>query len=290
MSKQRDIIQAYNEELFSLYRAHDLQCLTDNNYTYLGENVIAINTDAVVMAAKSGLYDRQIEVYDHLHLDREVKNPNQMQMELYSATADLKYRLGTLYLYTPYITVFEHSYSYINGKKFYYYDQKLEDARFNRELPVAFESLYKFWQRIADYISSFFPELLMEKRGQIYFHSPLQYIHAHFPQLEASAHYQWLWNFQENIYPQFNKHRKFFVHHAGYDSNYVMKFLNAHREDDQAMVALDRERTDWLPYLKEQLELCNQGYLEMMKFLNQIEIAKTEDGSFTYQLLQSPLN
>jgi len=28
----------------------------------------------------------------------------------------------------------------------------------------------------------------------------------------------------------------------------------------------------------------------MMKFLNQIEIAKTEDGSFTYQLLQNAIN
>jgi len=284
MNKQREAIEAYNEELFSLYREHGLHCLSDDNYIYKGENVIAVNVDAVVMANKAGLYDRQIEVYDQLGIERDVKNPNQMQMELFSATADLKYRIGSLYLYQPYITIFEHSFSYIEGKKFYHYDQKLADARFNRELPVAFESLYKFWQRIGDYISSFFPELLIEKRGQTYFQSPFQYIHADFPQLEASVHYHWLNKFQEQTYPQFNKYRKFFVHHAGYDSDYVNKFLKAHREDDNAMILLDKERTDWTPYLNEQLILCNDGYLEAMHFLNQIEIIKDGNGHFDYQL------
>lgn len=207
-----------------------------------------------------------------------------MQMELIAATAELKYRLGTLYLYHPYITILEHSFSYIDGRKFYHYDQRIEDARFNRELPVAFEAVYKFWQRLGDYLCSFFPELLLEKRGQIYFHHIFQYIHQNFPHLEASAHYQWLAQFHNDHYPLLNKHRKFFVHHAGYDSDYVRKFLEAHAQDDAAIVALDEERDGWLPYLKNQLRLCNEGYLEMLRFLNQVTIAPNADGGFDYTL------
>lgn len=207
-----------------------------------------------------------------------------MQMELISATADLKYRIGTLYLYHPYILRFEHSYSYIDGKKFYHYDQRLEDARFNRELPVAFEALYKFWQRLGDYLCSFFPEFLLEKKGLIYFQNTFQYIHENFPHLETSPHYQWLWQFQQDTYPVFNKPRKFFVHHAGYDSEYVKKFLDAHSRDDAAIVALDAERDNWLPYLKEQSKLCNDGYLAMMRFLNQLQITKDAEGRFNYGL------
>jgi hypothetical protein len=285
MSTQKDAIKAYNEELFKVYNEQQLLSLQDENYTYAGENIIAINVDAVVMSAKSNLYYRQVEVYDELKLERATKNPNQMQMELISATVDLKYRLGTLYLYHPYITKLEHSFSRIDGRKFYHYGQKLEDARFNRELPVAFESLYKFWQRLGDYLCSFFPELLLEKKGVTYFQHPFQYIHTHFPDLEASSHYQWLWKFQQDTYAIFNKHRKFFVHHAGYDSDYVKKFLEAHSQDDAAIVALDAERDNWLSYLKEQLKLCNDGYLEMMRFLNQLQITRDAEGYFNYTLI-----
>jgi len=285
MNKQREAINSYNEALFAIYKDQGLQCLSDNNYTYASENVLGINIDAVVMANQSGLYQRQIEIYDLLKIDKSTKNPNQMQMELISATADLKYRLGTLYLYHPYITRLEHSYSYIESKKFFHFNQRLEDARFNRELPVAFESLYKFWQRLGDYLCSFFPELLLDKKGMIYFQNPFQYIHNHFPDLENSLHFQWLWDFQQNVYPMLNKHRKFFVHQAGYDSDYVKKFLDAHSKDENAIIALDNERDRWLPYLHEQSELCNNGYLTMMRFLNQLKITKTAKGQFEYKII-----
>jgi hypothetical protein len=286
MKSRKEIIKAYNEELFKVYKEEHLQSLQDENYTYAGENIIAINVGAVSMAGRSGLYDRQVEVYNKLKLDRGTKNPNQMQMELISVTADLKFRVGTLYLYHPFITVLEKSYRVIDGKKFHRYNQKLEDARFNRELPVAFECLYKFWQRLGDYLCSFFPEFLLDKRGLVYFQQTFQYIHDHFPALEASPHYQWLWQFQQDTYPVFNKHRKFFVHHAGYDSDYIKKFLEAHAQDDAAINALDAERNNWLPYLKEQSTLCNDGYLEMMKFLNHLQITRNEDGDFNYTLIK----
>lgn len=165
MSKQKEAIKAYNDALYAVYTNNKLQCLSDDNYTYDGENVIAINTYAVIMATKSELYYRQVEVYDALKMDKATKNPNQMQMELITASEDLKFRVGTLFLYHPFITNLEHSYSYIDGKKFFHYNPKLEDARFNRELPVAFEALYKFWQRLGDYLCSFFPELLLKKKG-----------------------------------------------------------------------------------------------------------------------------
>lgn len=100
-----------------------------------------------------------------------------------------------------------------------------------------------------------------------------------------SPHYQWLWKFQQDTYPIFNKHRKFFVHHAGYDSDYVKKFLDAHAQNEAAIVGLDEERDSWLPYLKEQLKLCNDGYLEMMRFLNQLQITKNTDENFNYDIV-----
>lgn len=284
MSGTIDIINAYNEQLNQIYLKQDIKCLSDEGYQFQGENVIAINNPAVVAASKAGLIDYLNDVCDSLNIDRELKNPNTNQFELFTATADIKYRLGTLFLYQPYITILANSYGYLRGEKHFRYNQTREDARFNRELPIAFEGLYKFWQRLGDYLSNFFPELILEKKAMLYFHAPFLHIHAKYPQLEQSENYNWLKNFAENQYPGFNKHRKFFVHYTGYDTHYFSRFLEANGGDEAAIAKLDKERVDWLPYLKEQLNLCNEGYLKMMYFLNEIAINPNQDGTFDYQL------
>jgi len=279
-------IVAYNEALYQTYKANGLICLSDDSYTYKGVNVLAINNPAVVMAAKSGLIDRLNEVCDELEIERTVKNPNMMQSEIFIATADIKFRLGTLYLYHPYIVTLADSWGYFKGKRHYHYNQTMEDGRFNRELPIAFECLYKYWQRIGDYLCVFFPELLIKQKGAIYFHLPFQHITSKYPQLAVSENFTWLNNFAELTYPAFNKHRKFFVHYWGYDTRHFNKFLESNANDVDAIKKLDEERKNWMPYLKEQLDLCNDGYLRLMNFLNELEISKNAAGEFEYSLLK----
>jgi hypothetical protein len=282
--EEHEIIDAYNQLLYNRYQQYDLICLSDNEYQYKGENVIALNNPAVVTAAKAGLIDHLNGICKTLKMDSSLKNPNISQGELFSATADLKYRLGTLYLYQPYIINLSNSFGYHRGKKHYQYFQTRDDARFNKELPIAFECLYKFWQRLADYLTAFFPMILLEKGAKTYFLDPFQYISKHHSHLETSENYKWLKEFATKTYPVFNKHRKFFVHYSGYDTHFFNNFLNANQDDSKAIEELDLERQNWTPFLKEQLEYCNEGYLKLMYFLNELIIELDESGEFIYQL------
>lgn len=141
---RHDIIVAYNQELYSVYKEFGLICLSDDNYSINGVNVLAVNNPAVVVAAKAGVITRLNEVCDELGIDRQVKNPNIMQHELIVASGDIKHRTGTLFLYHPYIVNLSSSWNWFQGKKHHYYSQTMEDGRFNRELPIAFESVYKY--------------------------------------------------------------------------------------------------------------------------------------------------
>ncbi|HVS90845.1 MAG TPA: hypothetical protein VHE59_02360 [Mucilaginibacter sp.] len=284
MGKEIEIIDAYNQLLYQKYDENGLVCLSDNEYKYKGENVLGMNNPAVVMASSVGVLTRLDQVCKKLNNKHFQKNPNLFQNELIVATGDIKYRIGTLLLYQPYIVSLIDSYSFHRGKKYYTYSQTRNDARFNRELPIAFECLYKFWQRVGDYLIIFFPDILFEKKGTTYFHDPFQYISKNHKELECSENYRWLKDFSSTIYPTFNKHRKFFVHHTGYDNQFFTKFLNANQDNSDAIVELDLERKNWTPFLKEQLQHCNDGYLKLMHFLNELEITKQEKGEFTYEI------
>jgi hypothetical protein len=57
----------------------------------------------------------------------------------------------------------------MESEKRLYYEQTSNDARYNREIPVAFESLYKYCQRLVDYLLKVFPEGLAACGGKSFF-------------------------------------------------------------------------------------------------------------------------
>lgn len=287
MDETKKIIDAYNQLIYEIYDREQISCLSDNNYVYKGVNVLGLSNPAIVKMVKVGLYDCLSEITDKLKRPRfsEVHAEN----EIMTATADIKYRLGTMYLYFPYIVKLHQSYYYLKGERQYYYEQSRDDARFNREIPIAFESLYKYWQRLSDYLLSFFPKALAACKGVSYFHTPLDYILSNHADLLGSDNLQWLISFKDNNYLEFNKRRKFFVHTAGYDNEFFQNFLKANNKEDK-VIEMDQERANILAFLKENLDNCLEGYLKMMAFLNELEFSsESKNGEllFSYSLQQS---
>jgi hypothetical protein len=282
MDKNLGIIDAYNQLLYDIYDRENLVCLSDNGYTINGRNVLAVSNPAVVRAVKAGLYTNINQALNDLKLPEF--NEMDSENEIIVATADLKYRLGTMYTYYPYAVVLRNSFYYMESEKRFYYEQTRNDARYNREIPVAFESLYKYWQRLADYLLKFFPEGLIGCGGKSFFHTPFQYIKKNHPHICQSKNYEWLNNFADHEYPKFNKRRRFFVHTAGYDNGFFQDFLKANNSE-AAVSALDAERADLLGFLKYNLDLCIDGYFKMMDFLDELDFRFDVDtNKFTYSL------
>jgi hypothetical protein len=282
MKARIEIIEEYNTLLREIYREYDLRCLADEDYTYKGRNVLSPANDAEQGMVRSGLYTRLEQV---LTLNKADYNFMHAENELIGTTADFKYRLGTLYLYAPYVVKLQDSYYQFNGKDQFYHEPTYLDSRYNREIPVAFETLYKFWQRLMDYITAFFPELLLKTKGVTYFHTVINYINNNQPHLTSSLNFQWIKNFADQTYPLINKHRKVFVHAEGFENQFFRRFLDADTTAISEMEELDAQREDLLPFLLQQMELCLEGYFKAMDFLNELifeQDAMTEE--FTYRL------
>lgn len=282
MKERIDVIEAYNALLREIYRENNLRCLADEEYSYKGRNVLSPANDAEQAMVRSGLYKRLEHV---LTLNKADYNFMHAENELIGTTADFKYRLGTLYLYAPYVVKLQNSYYQHNGKDQFYHEPTYLDSRYNREIPVAFETLYKFWQRLMDYVTAFFPELLLKSKGVTYFHTVINYISNTQPHLTSSINFQWIKNFADQTYPLINKQRKVFVHTEGFENQFFRDFLDADTTAISEMEVLDAQRQDLLPFLHQQMELCMEGYFKAMDFLNELKFTKdTETGQFSYLL------
>jgi len=132
--------------------------------------------------------------------------------ELIIATKDLRRRIGILFLYVDSLYKISENPSTANGKIWYQYNPTQFDDAYNLEIPIAFEAIYKFWQRVSDLIMIFLPNAMAEKKkGNTYFETPFLYIEKHLSELKKSEHFQWLLQFKQESYPKLNKHREYFV-------------------------------------------------------------------------------
>lgn len=116
MQERIKIIDDYNLLLFEIYQQENLLALSDNHYSYKDIPVLAISNPAVVLSVKTGLHDYLNEVLHQLNIPSSDKNFSYSESELCTITADIKYRIGTLYLYHPYIVKLAESYGFHKGK------------------------------------------------------------------------------------------------------------------------------------------------------------------------------
>lgn len=203
--------------------------------------------------------------------------------ELIIATKDLRRRIGILFLYVDSLYRISENPTTVNGKIWYQYNPTQFDDAYNLEIPIAFEAIYKFWQRVSDLIMIFLPYAMAEKkRGNTYFETPFLYTEKHLSELKESVHYQWLLQFWRESYPELNRHRKYFVHNLGYTIDFFRRFIKDN-SNIEVLRKLDKERGQWPEYLKAQSELCIKGYYECIDFLSQITIS-IESGKLHYAL------
>ena len=196
-----------------------------------------------------------------------------IKTELIIASKDIRRRIGILFLYADYLYRVSENPLTANGKIWYQYNPTQFDDTFNLEIPIAFEALYKFWQRVSDLILIFFPGVMEEnKKGTTYFETPFSYIEKTSIELKESRHFQWLLEFKRKKYVDLNKHRKYFVHNIGYTVDFFRRFINDNNNYD-ALCVMDDKRSSWPEYLKAQSELCIIGYYECLDFLAKLDIS-----------------
>lgn len=184
-----------------------------------------------------------------------------------SVSSDIRYAIANASLYFPHANNFLNELKkYPDGQNIPTYFMTIEDKRFFFYVNTAFEKLYIFWDRIGDILFLTFQLNIPEDR--VYFNSIMRELDA---SLESSENGKWLKNFYHNEYSQIlNRLRIKIVHYRQKDTYFYTEWLKYFSQTNinlEHIVQLQKEKEELLPLLKHQLELANEGFERMVRFI-----------------------
>lgn len=126
--------------------------------------------------------------------------------------------------------------------------------------------MYIFWDRIGDILSLAFNLGLHDR--DVYFSKVIPLLSD---RLESNEHGRWLKNFHDEEYKKIlNRLRIRIVHYEQKDSYFFTEFLklaSTYNDDPSKLAELQREKEELLPLLKRQLDLANEGFEKMVRFI-----------------------
>lgn len=248
---KKDIIDKYDELLYSVYIEQDLSSLEGNDFKYKDINILSCPVNPDYNEPK---FQPTVNLWDMINCNK-----------------DLKYYCGQLYLLREYINnPFENILELENGKSLSTYYQSSYDRRYCSFITSCFEKSYNFWDRVGDRLASFYPGLL--KIHQVDFSRIIVELQK---QNIDNEHFMWLSRFKDNEYKALNNYRKYLVHYSQFES----KFRYQHSMNATNTKALDElwnEKFSFPDYFKEVLKLSDEGYYRMVKFLESVVINRNE--------------
>ncbi|MFA7193795.1 MAG: Cthe_2314 family HEPN domain-containing protein [Candidatus Paceibacterota bacterium] len=185
-----------------------------------------------------------------------------------SISSDVRYSLTNAYIYFPHTNNFVKEVMPFGstGVKAPTYFKTMGDKRFFYYVNTSFEKLYIFWDRIGDILALAFNLNIPER--SVYFSTVVRNLDD---QLDKSKHGVWLRNFYDEEYEKIlNRLRVKIVHYRQKDSYFFTEWLKLagnYSENSERLAELQREKEELLPMLKRQVELANEGFEHMIRFI-----------------------
>lgn len=243
----RQIITSYNKILFDVYNEEKLLCIADKSIKIEDKYVMSF-------------------YYDTIHPFTELNTLtffNSMIIDIFNCSKDLKYCVGSLFLYKPHINnPLEQAFK-IGDLDTFPRDQNIFDRRYSLYASLAIEKLYNYWDRIGDLLNAVLKVIDDERR--VYFYSVIDNIQE---VLKNSENYKWLASFRENEFKEFNNIRKGVVHYRMLETEYSSKHLNA-LHDREAMEKLQSEKESYPSFYKDHLEKTITGFEKAINLLKE---------------------
>ena len=176
--------------------------------------------------------------------------------------SDLIYSTGILYTLRPLINNPITESKYFMGKQRATYFQNLYDSLYSMYASFCYEKLYNFWDRIGDKIANEFPTEFSNPRF-IMFASVIDRIRT---SNTENKNLNWLFEFKDSSFNEFNERRKKVVHYEQIETKYKESILN-HSSDMKIIEEIWNEKYSLPEFFKKHIELTNGGIKNTYEFV-----------------------
>jgi len=176
--------------------------------------------------------------------------------------SDLIYSTGILYTLRPLINNPILESKHFMGKQRATYFQNLYDSLYSMYASFCYEKLYNFWDRIGDKIATEFPTEFSNPRF-IMFANVIDRIRANNSENE---NLNWLFEFKDSDFREFNERRKKVVHYEQIETKYMESILD-NMSDMGKVEEIWNEKYSLPDFFKKHIELTNKGIENTYEFV-----------------------
>lgn len=248
----KNLIFEFNQKMLSIYEKENLIPLRGKNNSY------ELSSGKQILA-----WYFEVTRHCFCHFNNNHFDYNKNIDDLLFSSDEIIYFLAHLYLYKPYINDPIKDSFYGDQNMVYPMFLNLEGKIYDMYLGVVFEKFYNFWDRIGDLIASYFPD---KYTGNIYFSKTIKDLKTDY---SGNADYEWLLDFVENEFINFNKERINIVHYVSKNTEQKWEQLDQVTDYDKTKAFIDK-RASYPEYFKDLNEKTKIGFEKTISLLEEI--------------------
>ncbi len=247
---RKELIHELNSEIYEIYEENSLLPLRglDDSYMLNGKQLLMWYFDATKHCSS--------KINEHFNYFNNID-------DLLFCSDEIIYFTAHLFLYLPYInTPLKDSFE-LDNKTYYPVYENLAGRRYDMFVGVCFEKVYNYWDRIGDLIASFYPTRF---KGNVYFSKTIKELECEY---QGNPNYDWLKNFVDNEFTDFNQQRIDVVHYISKNTQQRWNQLWNFTDYEKSKVLTDKILF-YADYFKQMNELCKIGFEKTLNLLEDI--------------------
>jgi len=247
-SKEYQIIEDYNNQLFSIYEKHKLVCLSDDACIIRDQNVTSFYSSCT-----SGV-----------KLQNTGTTRFNNEKELINCSKDIKYHLGQLIAYKALLPI--RIFKPVEyGSNSYTFFQDRPTLRFVQQANTLFEKLYNYWDAIGDTLHYHLKTNL--KPRQVGFIKVLEALNQKYPDLIlVSIEFKWLYDFKNTEFKDINGERKDIVHYFNLETKVWGDWIRNVSNPDE-LYEIEKKLFGLVDKFENELKNCIVGFEMALAFI-----------------------
>ncbi|MBI9042082.1 Cthe_2314 family HEPN domain-containing protein [Lutibacter sp.] len=238
-------LEKHYAEVSKFFAQKSLISLSDNKHNYNG-----LNTMEILNLKKVNPKFIKFNKFKNL-------------IDLKNCNNDLKLLIANLYLYHPHINNPLNEFKILEGEKLFTYFQNGPDWIYSTFVSCCYEKLYNYWDRIGDTLAYYLEIGILEHR--VTFASVIDKMER-MEIFKSNPSFEYLKEFKENEYMEFNKHRKEVVHYYQFETTYKHQIEENCRNEEE-IEKLWNWKNNMPEYFKNQLNLSCEGFTKTYELI-----------------------